>query len=230
MSFKMIKTQPLMTSRARNAAIAKTQAGTPYTLVVQNNSTSQWDMFVYQQDPGASTPDVFSLAWFSTPAAPNTKLKFHWSVVYDYVFSQTGTLAPGVTFEASQTIAADPISTNLIQFSEQSGAPTFGQPTSAGTQGSLTIVEDGSVVPNTLAVGIGMAGFGTFVVQAQPNVSAIFTPTPTYWLAFGSQKQQGVVLETQVGNNIEIVFPENVYTLYATLSQKNIWTTSTTPG
>ncbi len=226
MSFKMLKTHPTMTSRSRRLAA---EAGTPYSLVVINESSAQWDFFVYQQEPGPPSPGVFSLAWFSKPAAPNTQLQFNWSVDYDFVWSETGTLTPGVTFLASQTLAADPVSANQVPFSMKGGALQFGPTSSAGSQGSLTIVEDGSIPPNVGAVGIGMSGFGTFVVQAQPNVSAVFTPSPTYWLSYGSQVQQGVVLETEVGNSVEIKFPLNVYTLYATLGANNLWTVSTTP-
>ncbi|MCY1669179.1 hypothetical protein [Rhizobium sp. SL86] len=54
-----------------------------------------------------------------------------------------------------------------------------------------------SVAPNNTAVGIGMAGSGTFVTEAQPNMTAPFIPYPTYWMIFGNF-ETGEVMDVQV--------------------------------
>ncbi len=230
MLFKQLPHPSIKSGRRPARPIAADSGGTQYSLVVTNNSSAQWDFYVYQQQPGTPSPGVFSLAWFALPMAPTTTATFSWDISYNFVWSRTGNLQPGVVFTASQNWAADLQTANQVTFTDASGALTFANLSAGGTQGSLTIVEDGTIPSNIASVGIGMSGYGTFAVQAQPNMSAIFTPTPEYWVAFGSQVQQGVVLETQVGDNAQIVFPANVYTMYATLGSNNLWTVSQTPS
>jgi hypothetical protein len=78
-----------------------------YTLTAINNSTNPTQIAVFQQDPNlAPSLNVFSLAWFSKFAYPFTTIKFSWTISYNFVWSQTGVLAPGVVFDATQNPAA----------------------------------------------------------------------------------------------------------------------------
>jgi len=214
---------PTLPARRLGASGGSTQ----YSVKVTNNSSSTWDVFMYQQQPGPPSPGVFSLAWFSMPMSPTTTATFSWDITYDFVWSQTGTLVPGVTFIAGQTWQADPVSANYVQLIEpQENLFTFNNENATGPQGSLSIWQDGKVAANAASVGIGMSGFGTFAVQAQPNTTAVFTPEPSYWIAFGSQMQQGCVLETVVGNSSQVTFGQNVYQMNAVLGGNNLWTIS----
>ncbi|MCK4261277.1 MAG: hypothetical protein KAX49_20055, partial [Halanaerobiales bacterium] len=63
-----------------------------------------------------------------------------------------------------------------------------------GISGVLEIVQDNTIPMHLVFVGIGMSGAGTFVKQARPNMSYIFTPQPKYWIIFGDI-EQGEVLD-----------------------------------
>jgi hypothetical protein len=199
-----------------------------YTLVFVNNSTQTANACVYQKDPDTTNPNVMSLAWFAKPAAPSTKLQFGWSVDYSFVWSETGQLQPGVLFSASQTWPADLSLSNQVQFADIGGAYTF-QNQTAGTPGSLTILETNSLPADQASVGIGMSNSGTFVVQAQPNMTAIFTPHPEYWITFGNITQGEVLdITTITSTSAKIEFPPNIFSMTATLSAGNTWSVAPT--
>ena len=193
-----------------------------YSLLFVNNSSNLGDACVYQQDP-AIGPDVMSLAWFSKTAAPTTKVQFQWSIQYNFVWSQTGTLTPGVIFTASQTWNADLSTTNKVTFNNIGGAYTFQNQGPGPANGNLYISETSAVAANC-AVGVGMSGFGTFVVQSQPNWNLVFSPHPEYWITFGTFTQGEVMDITSVNNPAQIKFPVNVYSMTATLNADNTWT------
>ena len=148
---------------------------TQYSLEVTNNSTQFQDLCVYQKPVDLGVPNVMALAWLTAPAWPNTTVTFTWTLDYSFVWSQTGSLKPGVTFRAQQTVAADPenLSSNQIQVDYRNGAFTFVQGSAAGSAqlGSLYIRELSSIPANAASVGIGMSNAGFFVVQAQPNMT-----------------------------------------------------------
>lgn len=200
--------------------------GQTYALTFNNQSANNWSFVCFQQQPSGLPNGYVSLAWFSMPVAPDTKVVYQWQVDYDFVWSQTGKLAPGVVFNASQTIPTTNGLTagNEITFTrEANGAFNFIDQTN-GPSGALTINEDGTIPANTASVGIAMSGVGTFAVPAQPNINATFIPTPTYWVGFGQNIQQGEVLDiTQFSQIAEVQFPVNVYDMTATLEPNNTW-------
>jgi hypothetical protein len=210
----------------RAAAVA-TAASTPYSLTLQNQSADPWDFFVYQQTPNEQSANVFSLAWFCSPfdIAPGAEITFTWTIDYTFVWGATGTIQPGVVFSAGQTIPADPQSANITNFSMTQG-PNL-SPAVAGTpQGSL-VINDASTVPsNTFSVGIGMGDAGTFVTSAGPGLIHTFTPTPTYWIAAGTNIQVGTILDitTVTKNTLQVIFPINVYDVTCVLGANNQWT------
>jgi hypothetical protein len=209
-------------------------AGTQYTLRVVNNSTNFVDMCMYQQDPNIGVPNALSLAWFAKPAYPTTTVVFRWTVDYSFIWSETGTLIPGVYFDASQTWPADPsiVGTssetkpgNQIGFSHPSAnAYTFtSTPTPGAQSGSLYVKEDPNIPLKRASVGIGMSGSGTFAVQSQPNLNLAFTPHPIYFLAAGTYTQGEVLDIGSVTNPTDIRFPAGVFSMTATLTENNTW-------
>lgn len=208
-----------------------------YSLIFQNNSVNAGSAAVYQTDPNIGVPNIMSLAWFSKFTLPTTNVVFQWTIDYSFVWSQTGTLKPGVVFLASQNWQADLSSTNQVtltyQNSPQGGAYTFQNQGPGPQQGTLYIVEDNTVPLSQASVGIGMSGAGTFVTQAQPNLQLTFTPHPQYWITFGNYTQ-GQVLDTgSITNPGKIQFPPGVYSMSALLNRDNTWTiqpTSTVNG
>ncbi len=195
-----------------------------YSLTFINNSNLEGDACVYQQDPDLGVENVQTLAWFTKSAAPTTQLIFDWSIDYSFVWSQTGNLVPGVVFTASQTWAADLSSTNQVTFTDENGAFTFENQTQGAEEGSLYISEDGTIPVGEASVGIGMSGFGTFAVDAEPNYNLVFTPHPEYWITFGTYTQGEVMNISESTNSAQISFPDNVYAMTATLNADNTWT------
>jgi rhizosphere induced protein len=219
---------------AQISAVTPAQGdGVRYTLMFQNNSTNAWNACVYQTQPDISNYEVQSLAWFSKAAAPTTHVRFDWTVNYSFVWDETGPLAPGVVFDASQTWPADLSTTNRVTLTHPNSPYsyyTFEDQGEGANGGSLYILTDETVPLNMASVGIGMSGSGTFVCQAQPNLHLIFTPHPTYWITFGLFEQGQVLDLTEITNSAAIAFPAGIYTMYAILNQDNTWTvTAKTP-
>ncbi|MGF9691650.1 MULTISPECIES: protein rhiA [unclassified Rhizobium] len=181
---------------------------TTYSLTCINDSQLSGSFAVFQKAPPTTTPgNVFSLAWFARPTAPNSRVTFTWGLDYSFIWSETGVLRPGINFSASQVVPADPNGLNLIQLKkDQYGATTFAGPTSGGSLGSLTVKQLSNVQPNATSVGIGMAGSGTFVVQAQPNMTAVFTPHPNYWVIFGNFETGDVIDIEDVTTAVEVTY------------------------
>jgi hypothetical protein len=205
---------------------------TTYSLTVQNNSTQFQDLCVYQKQVDLGVPNALSLAWLTAPAFPGTTVTFTWQLSYSFMWSQTGSLIPGVTFNAQQVVATDPddLNANQIQFDFRNGAFTFVPGNSAGTAelGSLYIRELPGIPANTALVGIGMSNAGTFAVEAQPNINLVFTPHPEYWITAGTFTQGQVVDTEQITNEAEVPY-DGTFSMKAVLNSANLWTISNPP-
>ncbi|HEV7309250.1 protein rhiA [Ensifer sp.] len=181
---------------------------TTLSLTCVNNSELTGSFTVFQKAPPTTVPgDLFSLAWFARPTAPGSQVTFDWSPDHCFVWSETGVLQPGVNFAASQVEPANPDGQNLIQLTEdRDGATMFANPSFDGALGSLTIQQLANVVPNRTSVGIGMAGSGTFAIQAAPNMTAVFTPHPNYWVTFGNYQTGDVIDIEDVSGAVEVTY------------------------
>ena len=202
------------------------QNGMPsYTVKVVNNSESTWKFFVYQPPPAGHISEL-TLAWIASPyrVVPEDKTFFKWETNYQLVWSPTGELLPGVTFIANGQKDCDPNGANESTFTFQNDTPTLSDAVSGGVKGTLYIHSGPGIPSNTFAVGIGMSGKGTFVVNARPNVTEVFTPTLAYYIAAINEVQEGEVMDvTTISQSAEIKFPTNVHTLTATLNPNNTW-------
>jgi rhizosphere induced protein len=197
---------------------------TQYSLTCVNNSSLPGSFAVFQKAPPTTMPgNVFSLAWFARPAHPGTSVTFQWGVDYSFVWSETGILRPGIKFKAAQAIPADPDRQNQVQLTVDSvGASYFTAPTNAGSPGSLTIQQLSNVVPNRTSVGVGMSGSGTFAIQAAPNMTAVFTPHPNYWVIFGDFQTGDVMDIEDVTNAQEVTYGGSLVSRTAVLDLTNI--------
>jgi rhizosphere induced protein len=125
--------------------------------------------------------------------------------------------------DAGQVVDADLTNHNQITLNYNGGFQ-FINPTTDHQPGNLHIVEDGTIVLNKASVGIGLAGAATCLFPAQPNINAIFTPHPCYWIAFGNY-QAGQVLDVSgICDRTEIFFPANVTSMTAILNVDGSWT------
>lgn len=197
---------------------------TKYSLTCMNNSQLSGSFAVFQKAPPSTIPgNVFSLAWFARPTAPGSQVTFTWGLDYSFVWSETGLLQPGINFAASQAVAADPDRLNLVQLTKDKyGATTFGHANGNGALGSLTIQQLSNVAPNKTSVGIGMSGSGTFAVQAAPNMTAVFTPHPNYWVVFGNYETGDVMDIQDVTEAVEVTYGGALVSRTANLSIENL--------
>jgi hypothetical protein len=194
-----------------------------YTIVFKNNSTNPGNVCVFQQDPNMTNPNVMSLAWFTQFCYPNTTIQYKWDIAYSFAWGQTGIIVPGVVFVAGQTLPANLSSSNQVTLTYKQ-AYNFINQGQGGQTGSLYITEDETIPLKQAAVGIGMSGAGTFVQQAQPNLTLTFTPHPTYWIAFGNYMTGQVLNIQSMTNPQEVVFPPGVKVMSAVLNPDNTWT------
>ncbi|HEX8254462.1 MAG TPA: hypothetical protein VF846_15060 [Thermoanaerobaculia bacterium] len=195
-------------------------------MLVLNQSTATGDVCLYQTVATAPLGAV-PVAWLTRRATPRTRLTFQWMTDYAFVWSSSAaTLEPGALITASQVWPADLTSTNQITLTYGGGTFTFANQT-AGSAGSLVMVQV-STIPARLGVaGIGMADQTTTIVPMQPNVTLRFDPRPRYWIAFGSFTA-GEVIDVESAGATEIVFPANVTSMSALLGADNIWTIAPT--
>ena len=207
----------------RNVAVS---AGVSYSLKVVNNGNRPWTIFVYQQPP----PDAYgaeSLAWLTSPYNINNggdQFTFTWSIDYQVMWAQTGTLIPGVIFSASGKRDADLTTNNLSNFSIINHTPTLSDPTRGGAPDSLTINDGPTVPPVQYSVGVGMGSKGVYAVNAGPNLQHVFTPNPIYWVCAIDHVIEGQVMDiTTITQNDKVVFPTNVFSMTATLQGDNTW-------
>ncbi|HBF28468.1 protein rhiA [Rhizobium sp.] len=201
---------------------------TTYSLTCVNNSDTSGSFAIFQKAPPTPTPgNVFSLAWFARPAAPGSQVKFTWGLDYSFVWSETGELKPGITFDASQVLPADPYGKNMVQLTRDKwGATTFVNPSANGAVGSLTIQQLANVTPNQTSVGVGMSGSGTFAIQAASNMTAVFTPHPNYWVVFGNYQTGDVMDIEDVTGAVEVTYGGAQTSRSAILGLDNLITVS----
>ncbi|TQX84479.1 MULTISPECIES: protein rhiA [Rhizobium] len=211
-------------ARASQPASQALTQGTQYSLLLKNQSAQAWTFYVYQKMP-QPVADVFSLAWFCSPyqIRVGNQIKFTWEIDYNFVWSDTGQLIPGVDFLASGDQDCSPAGANTTTFSLD-GGPGLSVPVKGDPAGSLVIKDAPSVPNNRFSVGIGMSGTGTYVVQAGTNLTHTFTPTPSYWIAAGANMRIGSVLSIDtITQTSEAKFPSAVYNLVGTLQEDNSW-------
>lgn len=209
--------------------------GTRYVLNVYNATEDFHDFCLYQVDPDIGDPNVLSLAWLTKGAEKHNGFQFVWTIDYSFIWAETGPLAPGAYFSASGDWPADPsvvdvcngtLAGNQVGLTYHQDHKTYeftSTATKGAQKGSLYIAEDGTLPSKRASVGIGMGGSGTFAVQAEPNLHAVFTPHPHYYLMAGSF-EKGEVLDIGVyTGSAYIEFEHGVFEKKAVLQPDNSW-------
>ncbi|MCI9576853.1 MAG: protein RhiA [Clostridiales bacterium] len=197
---------------------------TKYKLNVVNNSLVSGTICLYQTMPDQDD-DIFSLAWFTKNANPETRVTFTWSLEFCASWSQTGTLKPGVFYDASQEKVVDPSDPNNNSYllTMYNGAYQFVKADQTAQKGCIGIFCDDTIPNLKASIGIGMGGKPAFATQALMNTDFTFIPKVKYWLGFGKY-EQGQVMDLSRMNHIqEIAFEPNCYELTAILGRDNKW-------
>ena len=131
-------------------------------------------------------------------------------------------MSPGASFQAGGYEECNPDGNNLTAFTIMNDTPAFSEATAGASKGTLKINDSASVPPNTFSAGLAMSDKGIYVESAEPNISRVFTPSPSYWVCAMDQVKEGEILNVQGQLN----YPTNVYNLTATLNPDNTWKVS----
>lgn len=197
---------------------------TQYSLTVEHKGTDTGDFCIYQTNDNQSE-DIRSLVWFSKRAHPETNINFKWGIDYGFTWSEQGLLVPGVVYEASQIIAADPsdVSHNSIGFTKRDRAFDFEETPVPTTHGRLGISCDELIPAKAASIGVSMSGKTAFACTASPNMKYTFRPHPRYWIAFGKFEEGEVVDLNRMTRKFEIVFRDNQFDKVVCLTESNNW-------
>lgn len=200
-----------------------------YHLKVVNKSRQSWTFCVYQKVPDIVSENVFSLTWLASPyrIGVNSFQNFFWNPDYEFVWYDSGTLEPGVRFLAGGSQKCNPNTENHTEFTvSEGGEPDLSKPNLVRDQKGTLSIHTGEHIPfDKFAVGIGMSGNGTFVQQAQPNLTYTFpTPPQSYWVGASNHIKVETVLDIHnIATTAEVKFPYKTYSLVATLDEDNKW-------
>jgi len=223
--FKPIRGEPADGKLGKVSLLIDPTGWGGYQRTVVNNSPNVTNIVLYQTSPDTTIPNLLSLAWFSKFSSPTSTLTFQWDQSYQLMWAQTGTLVPGIVFDAGQVLDTNPVpGENSALLTAPNDDFQFAAGGAQVPAGSIGLTMDGTIPLNTASYALGQTQQPVFAAQAQPNINAVFTPHPVYWLTFG-QYQQGEALDPeQITNNIQIQFPSGVTSMTATLNADNTWT------
>jgi hypothetical protein len=199
-----------MTAMTSRAGSQQAQQASEYGIYITNSSTqNNLQAIVYQDDPQGVPENAVALSWMTKECHVNTKIDFLWTLQYNFIWGQNGSLAPGTSYDAGETIDADLVDSNHVTLSYPGGGFEFSEPDSKTPAGSLYITEAADVPDAGGCVGIGMQGAGTFVVPTHSTGkgNVALTPHPTYYIAFGSYKAGIIVDESELYYPYKLTFP-----------------------
>ncbi|KRR23835.1 hypothetical protein CQ14_22645 [Bradyrhizobium lablabi] len=197
---------------------------TTYKLKLVNQSEAPWFLYVYQ-GPREPSQGVLCPIWLCSPfmIAPTVNYSFKWTPTDIFAWGAVGIIEPGVVFSANQILAADLETANSTNFS-MDPAPHFTTPEKGQSPGSLTIKAGSTVPADTFSIGIGMSDSATYVLPAVPNRIYMIKPSPTIWIAAGTDVEVGMIIDTSaVKQNFHVIFPPNVFEVTCTLDKNNKW-------
>jgi hypothetical protein len=194
-----------------------------YSVEFINESDNEGDACLFQllDEP---PPSCASLAWMAKTAAPTTRILFTWSEELYFYWCEEDLDSPGTaSMVASQLWPADPNGLNQITFGADRGVYSFRDLAEGPNRGRLYIAQDASVPLDRVSVGIGMSGFGSHLITAQPNVQLAINPVFTYWIGFGNFIQGASIDVSAATECVPVIFPRGATSLTATLRRNNTW-------
>jgi hypothetical protein len=195
-----------------------------YTIYLTNNSSSQQSFSVFQQKPNSPNHDVFPLAWRTESAAPHAKVPISWNDDLYFFWAKPGELKPGVIFNAGEALKTSMTENNAVTLTKENNNYKFTDQKNWHQQGLLSVTCDATTAIRQASVGVGMSGAGVFAVQAQPNMTFLFSPHPEFWVTFGNFQQGQVLDPSEMHDAVQVVFPHGIFSMNATLNPDNTWT------
>lgn len=198
-------------------------SGKQLTLIFVHNSLSSGTVSLYQSNSGNGDNSA-QLPWFSQFTHPTTRVIFNWNDGdYGFIWLDSGKVAEGIEFNASQFWPADLTTTNQVTLTKKDGAYTFENQTKGPQPGNLYIAQDNTITPDEVKVGVGMGGAPVWVTGALPNMTVTVTPRAQYWIAFSKEEKPQPTASLEAPGAQQIVFPANVTSMTAILNQDGSW-------
>jgi len=197
-----------------------------YSITIINNSQANDKFCIYQEVPENRDGTIIPLAWFSMRIRPQTRTTFQWKNEYEFAWSKTGVLKPGVIFDAEQMISANPPHQNTITFAQYNNHYQFLNAKSGQYVNVLTVITedlsgDSSGYPS---IGIANSGSTIFACQAQSlTTTSFFTPPQRYRIARGSYEQSQVLDIGAIIDFVEVNFLTNQFDMTVTLNADMTW-------
>jgi hypothetical protein len=185
-----------------------------HTLRFHNNSGSTQTFVCFQPagDPGKG----FAPAWFAMPVASGVEVNFTWQETYDLCWMETGPLAPGIQFSASEVVPAALGTSNRATLTFTDGIFSFADQ-GPGVPANAFVIAAQAIPPNTASVGIGMAGAPIEIVQATAFTTCTITPKVNYWVTVADVAQGEMMDLSKLGPKAPVIFPPEVTGMTATL-------------
>ncbi len=146
--------------------------GQSYSIKFINNSSGNNTFVCYQKQSKGMPPEAQSLAWFVRTAAPDTHIKFTWTVDYSFIWTETEVLRDDYYYEAGGMKKADLDENDQTGFTYANEEFHFTDTSFGGTEGALTIKMDDAIPPNKAHAGIAMSGAGVYLASARKNWEA----------------------------------------------------------
>ena len=203
--------------------------GTPYTLRIKNNAEISGKICVYTELENKIYENLLSLAWLVKGINPGVDTRFDWSNDFSFHWDEKGELHPGVRFESSQVVQADPryAETNRTLFEKTKTGFWFPQDKTGAAEppkGALGITCDSSIPNNEALIGIGISGVASLAIPAYKNFQFNFEPHLRYYLAFGDFVQGDVIDVNKIASQVlEVEFKTGEYDKTAILTKDNTW-------
>ena len=195
-----------------------------YSITLENNSSSDKTITLFQHDPNISSSSIVSLAWLSNMAPSLSQTTFNWLEDYSFCWSQTEVLVPGIIVSAAQSKQANTTSMNKITLENSNSSYLFTEPTSGPEPGKLYIYQDGSILMDAVSVGIEMSGSPIYACQGLPNAITTFNiSTPKYFLVAGNFNQGEVLDVNSLSDTHEISFPDGAYQANVIINPDGSW-------
>jgi hypothetical protein len=199
------------------------EESTPQNVLSFHNQSGKTQTFVCYQPDGDGVTGT-ALAWIAVSVATGTEIQIKWRPSFQLVWTEAGSLTPGMHFVASEMVAAMPVTSNRISLGYTDGALHFHDQGPGGEAGTFDIITDSNVPPNTASIGMAMAGKPIRYVQAAPGTTCTFLARPQYWVTTANVISGEVIdLSHLMAEKIQVTFPANVTAMTVTLDADENW-------
>jgi hypothetical protein len=199
-----------------------------WSVEFRNESSNAGDVCIFQlltHAPAGTSP----LVWLAKSAAPTTRVLFTWTEELQFYWRERDPLVNGpAAITASQLWPAERGLGNEVTLSRnRRGIYSFHDVREGPNPDRLYVVQDRTLLPhNHVEIGFALSGFPAHTVRAQPNLTAIFRPEVTYWIAFGTFEQGESMGLIEIAGGVPLPFGASASgrSLKATLHRDNSWT------